>query len=103
MADSVRMADLSPLSRGLEGLRRLDPEQRVHTDRAGTQTAAEHLTEVHKDVPNADEATETHDHDQAEQRKSRHRRDAKSGTAPAEAAAEAPPESSEGHLLDIQA
>ncbi len=101
MPDSVRMADLNPLSRGLENFRHLDPEERVLEERLGTQAAAERLTEAHKEVPHVETAPEAHVGEPSERQGKGRRRDRRQPQH-RQVAEEPLPEREEGHLLDIQ-
>lgn len=101
MADSVRMADLSPLARGMEGFRRLDPEERVLSERLGADIAATEIAQNHKEVPDVQSALRTGEHEGSGSPRRRRRKPGQE-EHDEHTAEEPPPECDEGHLINIK-
>ena len=103
MPDSVRMIDLGALSRGLESFRRVDPEQRVLSQRLGVRAALQRVEETHRDVTESDQtsgaAVREHEEDEAGRKDSGEPAGQEDGE---ESELALPPEVDEGHLLNIR-
>ncbi len=59
MSDGIRMMDLAVLSRPLDELRRVDPEQKVLAERLAARATVRHLERIHEDVASTEATSET--------------------------------------------
>jgi len=103
MSDSLRMMDLTSLTRGLEEFKRLDPEQKVAANRLATQAAVHRMEQVHRDVTHAERPEEARIRDReggSDGRRDPENRQAHGGRG--EEPEACPPEADEGHVLDIK-
>lgn len=100
MADSVRMIDLAAQERGLENFRRIDPEQRVLSERLAADAAALKVENAKKDVSETERAAGARIRPRTRDGEGQGD-DSDGRSPPEEQRAEAVPEQDEGHVLDV--
>jgi hypothetical protein len=99
--DGIRMMDVASLSRALDELRRLGPEQRVLARRAASAAAAKEIAELHQEVEELARTTAARAESARDEERNRKGRDRRPEPANA-ARAEPPPELDQGRLIDLK-
>jgi len=93
----VRISDTLAMTRNLDELRHLDQQERILAERMAAQAAERALQEEKKDVEEADRSVADRNEDAGGRGEYHAHRREKEEKKPA------PPEISEGHILDLKA
>lgn len=93
----VRISDTLAMTRNLDEFRHLDQQERILAERMAAQAAERALLEEKKDVEEADRSVADRNEDAGSRGEYHPSRKEKEEKKPA------PPEVSEGHLLDLKA